>query len=59
MLKHVYLKNFKCFDELALPLGGLTLITGVNGAGKSTLLKIMAGPSCVGRMTVPPAPTWR
>ena len=39
MLKHVYLKNFKCFDELALPLGGLTLITGVNGAGgKATRL---------------------
>ncbi|WP_071148136.1 AAA family ATPase [Bacteroides ndongoniae] len=41
MLKHVYLKNFKCFDELALPLGGLTLITGVNGAGKSSIVQAL------------------
>ncbi|WP_300814886.1 AAA family ATPase [uncultured Bacteroides sp.] len=41
MLKHLYLKNFKCFDELSLPLGGLTLITGVNGAGKSSIVQAL------------------
>lgn len=39
MLKRVRLKNFKCFDELSLPLAPLTLLTGFNAAGKSTALQ--------------------
>lgn len=39
MLNKVELKNFKCFDDLSLPLASLTLLTGFNAAGKSTTLQ--------------------
>lgn len=39
MIRHLLLRNFKCFDELSLTLGDLTLITGANGAGKSTIIQ--------------------
>jgi predicted ATPase len=39
MIKNLYLKYFKCFHELALPLGNLTLLTGFNAAGKSSILQ--------------------
>ncbi len=39
MISSLFLKNFKCFQELALPLGALTLLTGFNAAGKSTSLQ--------------------
>lgn len=39
MIKSLNLYNFKCFDELRLPMSNLTLITGVNGAGKSTIIQ--------------------
>jgi predicted ATP-binding protein involved in virulence len=35
----LHLKNFKCFEELDLPLNKLTLLTGFNAAGKSTVLQ--------------------
>jgi predicted ATPase len=35
----LHLRNFKCFEELDLPLGKLTLLTGFNAAGKSTVLQ--------------------
>jgi predicted ATPase len=31
--------NFKCWADEEVPLGALTLVTGLNGAGKSTLLQ--------------------
>jgi predicted ATPase len=31
--------NFKCFRELRLPLGALTIVTGYNAAGKSTAIQ--------------------
>ena len=33
------MEGFKCFDELRLELGQLTLVTGFNGGGKSTALQ--------------------
>ena len=39
MIEEVQLKNFKCFSSAVLPLGPLTVITGLNGTGKSSLLQ--------------------
>jgi predicted ATPase len=39
MIATVHLHNFKCWAEEEVPLGALTLVTGLNGAGKSTLLQ--------------------
>ena len=38
MINRVDLKTFKCFDLLRLPLGQLTLLSGVNASGKSSIL---------------------
>jgi CRISPR-associated Cas5-like protein len=37
----VAMEGFKCFDNLRLELGQLTLVTGFNGGGKSTALQPM------------------
>jgi CRISPR-associated Cas5-like protein len=37
----VSMEGFKCFDNLRLELGQLTLVTGFNGGGKSTALQPM------------------
>ncbi|ASG20527.1 AAA family ATPase [Nitrospirillum viridazoti] len=39
MFNRIYIKNFKCFDDIVLPLSPLTLLTGVNAGGKSTTLQ--------------------
>ena len=39
MISALHLRNFKCFEELDLPLRKLTLLTGFNAAGKSTVLQ--------------------
>jgi len=39
MIDNLYLEHFKCFAELRLPLGSLTLLTGVNAAGKSSVIQ--------------------
>lgn len=41
MLREIELDHFKCFRALTLPLGGLTLLTGVNASGKSTVLQAL------------------
>ncbi len=38
-LSSVNIEAFKCFEQLRLPLGSLTLLTGFNGAGKSSALQ--------------------
>ena len=38
MISQVDLVSFKCFGNLKLPLGPLTLLSGVNGSGKSSVL---------------------
>lgn len=39
MIKHLDLKTFKCFEQLTVPLGSLTLLSGTNASGKSSLLQ--------------------
>jgi predicted ATPase len=39
MLTQIKIQNFKCFDNLLLPLGRLTMLSGFNAAGKSTALQ--------------------
>lgn len=39
MIKSLSLKNFKSFQEVTIPFGSLTLLSGVNGSGKSTILQ--------------------
>lgn len=39
MLETIGLTNFKAFADLELPLGALTLLTGLNGSGKSSVLQ--------------------
>lgn len=41
MLKRVDLEYFKRFSKLSLPLGHLTLLSGVNSAGKSSILQAL------------------
>lgn len=38
-LQSIGVQGFKCFDDLRLDLGDLTLMTGFNGSGKSTALQ--------------------
>lgn len=38
MLNQLYLKTFKCFEVLQLPLESLTLLSGLNASGKSSVL---------------------
>ncbi len=39
MISHLRLKNFKCFEDVTLQLGSLTLLSGLNGMGKSTVIQ--------------------
>lgn len=40
MLSEIKIHNFKCFkNETTIPIGKLTLLTGVNGKGKSTVVQ--------------------
>jgi predicted ATPase len=41
VLRSLALTNFKTFDDLWLPFGGLTLLSGLNGSGKSTVLQAL------------------
>ncbi|MBV5262899.1 AAA family ATPase [Pinisolibacter aquiterrae] len=41
MLDRIHLRDFKCFEQLTLPLPNLTLLTGFNASGKSTALQPM------------------
>lgn len=42
MIDSFQVRNFKAFASLDLPLGGLTLLTGLNAAGKSTTMQALA-----------------
>ena len=39
MLNAIQLKNFKCFADLHIDLGGLNVFSGLNGMGKSTVIQ--------------------
>lgn len=38
-IEKIRIQSFKCFDDLSLRLGQLTLLTGLNGGGKSTVIQ--------------------
>ena len=42
MIQRLDLRHFKCFEELQLPLGRLTLLSGANASGKSSILHALA-----------------
>ncbi len=42
MIRELSLEHFKCFDALTLPLGALTLLSGINASGKSTVVQSLA-----------------
>ena len=39
MLVSLHLSSFKCFETLNLPLGKLTVLSGINGGGKSSVIQ--------------------
>ncbi len=39
MIEQARIQNFKCFQDLNLPLRPLTVLTGANGGGKSTVIQ--------------------
>jgi predicted ATPase len=41
VINHITLINFKAFRRLELPLGPLTLLTGLNSSGKSSVLQAL------------------
>jgi predicted ATPase len=41
MLRSLYVADFKCFQELALKLSPLTMLSGVNGGGKSSVIQAL------------------
>ena len=44
MINRLDLTTFKCFDLLRLPLGSLTLLSGMNASGKSSILQALVLP---------------
>jgi predicted ATPase len=41
MIDRVFLRNFKCFERLELPMAPLTVLAGLNGSGKSSVLQAL------------------
>ena len=41
MIKKIQLKNFKCFQNIELPLSNLNLLSGINSMGKSTVIQAL------------------
>lgn len=41
MVRSIYLKNFKCFEEISVECRLLNLFTGINGMGKSTIIQAL------------------
>jgi predicted ATPase len=39
MIKKIEIENFKCLDEVSLPLSNITVLAGLNGMGKSTFMQ--------------------
>ncbi|WP_027145805.1 DUF3696 domain-containing protein [Mesorhizobium sp. WSM3626] len=40
-MKNLHIKNFKSIADAELPLGRITLLTGLNGAGKSSVMQAL------------------
>ena len=41
MITSLTLQNFKCFEDVKVPLSNLTLLTGANGMGKSSVIQAL------------------
>ncbi len=41
MVRTIYMKNFKCFEEISVECRLLNLLTGINGMGKSTIIQAL------------------
>lgn len=41
MIHGISLRNFKCFRDISLDFGSLTLLSGLNGSGKSSVLQAL------------------
>lgn len=41
MIKKLFLKNFKCFEELSVEMAGLNVFAGINSMGKSTVIQAL------------------
>lgn len=41
MITRIQMRNFKCFKESKLALGGLTVLAGLNGTGKSSVIQAL------------------
>lgn len=39
MLEKISLENFKCFENIEIPLNAVNVFAGINGAGKSTVIQ--------------------
>lgn len=51
-LREILISNFKCFNEIVLPIAPLTVLSGYNGAGKSSAMQpllLMAQAARLGR----------
>ena len=54
MIKSLEIENFKCFNQLRLEFGHLTLLTGFNSGGKSSAIQplLLLGPSLRNRVDI-------
>lgn len=41
MINLIQLNNFKCFDNITLPVNQLNVLTGLNGMGKSSVIQAL------------------
>jgi len=41
MIKHIHLKNFKCFESIKIDLSNLNVLSGINSMGKSTIIQAL------------------
>ena len=41
MIDRLHLRNFKCFEDEYVNLGGITLLAGLNGTGKSSVIQAL------------------
>lgn len=41
MISHIALRNFKCFQSIAMRIAPITLLTGLNGMGKSSVFQAL------------------
>jgi predicted ATPase len=39
-MENLLIHNFKCFQEVEIPLNRLTVFAGANGNGKSTAIRL-------------------